>query len=69
MVNWSMIRNAVSLVSCARNTVQGRLPTDHGALLRAPGSCALRDFIGIGWKGTRDRRVAPKICGMECGMA
>ena len=27
------------------------------------------DFIGIGWKGTRDRRVVPKKCGMECGMA
>ena len=24
-----------------------------GALLRAPGSCALGDFIEIGWKGTR----------------
>ncbi len=48
-----MIRDAVSLVSCARNTVLGPLPTDHGALLRAPGSCALGGFIGIGWKGTR----------------
>ena len=28
-----MIRDAVSLVSFALNTVQGRLPTDHGALL------------------------------------
>jgi len=26
---------------------------DHGALLRAPGSCALGGFIGIDWKGTR----------------
>jgi len=50
-----MIRDAVSLVSFALNTVQGRLPMDHGALLRAPGSCALGDFIGICWKGTRDR--------------
>ena len=34
------------------------LPFSHGfwqaaALLRTPGSCALGDFIGIGWKGTR----------------
>ena len=48
-----MIRDAVSLVSCAQNTVQGPRLLDHGALLRAPGSCALGDFIGIGWKGTR----------------
>ena len=52
-----MIRDAVSLVSCAQNTVQGPRLLDHGALLRAPGSCALGGFIGIGWKGTRDRRI------------
>jgi len=48
-----MIQNAVSLVSFAQNTVQGPRLLDHGALLRAPGSCALGGFIGIGWKGTR----------------
>ncbi len=48
-----MIRDALSLVSFAQNTVQGPRLMDQGALLRAPGSCALGDFIGIGWKGTR----------------
>ena len=32
-------------------------PLADGALLRTLGSCALGDFIGIGWKGTRDRRI------------
>jgi hypothetical protein len=50
---WCAIRDSLSLVSCARNTVHESLLMDHGALLRAPGSCALGDFIGIGWKGTR----------------
>jgi hypothetical protein len=31
-VPWSVIQNAVSLVSFALNTVQGPLLTDHGAL-------------------------------------
>lgn len=31
-----MIRDVVSLVLCARNTVQGRLPADHGALWEKP---------------------------------
>jgi len=38
-------------------------------VLRVRRSCGLRNLIGIGWKGTRDRRVALKKCGMECGMA
>ena len=59
----SVIRDAVSLLSCARNTVQGPRLLDHGALLRAPGSCALGDFIGICWKGTRiSAYLAKHLC-------
>ena len=50
---WSVIRDAVSLISRALNTVHGPLLMDYGTLLRKPGSCAFGDFIGIGRKGTR----------------
>ena len=37
-------------------------PLTDGALLRTLGSCALGDFIGIGWKGTRISLVGRKPC-------
>jgi hypothetical protein len=55
-------------IVCAGPCLSATPYSNAGALrrirLHVPG-----EFIGIGWKGTRVRRVASKICGMECGMA
>ena len=52
-----------------RETVPFSVAPSYGGALGWLRLRGLRGLIEIGWKGTRDRRVAPNKCGMECGMA
>ena len=48
---WGVIRNAVSLVPFARNTVQGPLLMDHGALWKKPNHYRIGAWSGLSPKG------------------
>ena len=65
----SLIRDAVSLVSCARNTVQGPRRMDHGGALEALPLSLYRGRVGIWSKGTRLCDQWHDSLGVDLGVA